>query len=436
MTGFLNDLIGGFTGSNAKGRLDDGKAQFDAAAKDGFNVSNTNYATGYTLASNRMTDAKARTAGLYNDAENAVKWGAADAASKIEAGSGKRAAAINSAYDEAFNSAGAGTSAALSSINTSTDKALGFQRDALGNAISILKPGIDAYGGYEGVIKNFSGVNGAQAQGDAFASFTDTNSPLVAARNARADEEMQAFQNARGITGGRAALAASRAIAQRQADDYANYIANVQAAAARTGSMAGQAASMTNAAGANEAAIEAARGRSVADINTNDAALKASLATSRGGALSGIYGDETAALANNSNAVGRGVADIRVGRAGAENNLDQGQIGLDTAYYGTMAKNASDYYNRQGDAATAYNSALAGNEGTLFKNTIGLGTAAMGAFAPVNTFGLGPNGNIVPTGSTSAWNNFSTALSNGYNKYVSPLLSGGSSTPQSFGGLY
>lgn len=426
MTGFLNDLIGGFTGSNAKGRLDDGKAQFDASAKDGFNVSNNNYATGYTLSSGRLADAKARTADGYNSAENSVKWGAADASSRIGAGATKQAGAINDAYDQAFGSAGKGFDAARGDINTSTDKALGFQRDALGNAISIMQPGIDAYKGYEGIIQNYSGVNGAQAQADAYSSFADTNSPLVAARNARANEELQAFQNARGITGGRAAMAAARATEQRAADDYQQYIASVQGAAGRTGSMVGQAASMTNSAGANQAAIEAARGRALADLQTGQAGLEASLATGRGGALSGIYGNEAAAQAANSNAVGRGVADIRIGRTGAENAIDQGQVALDTNYYGTMGQNASSYYNRQGDAATAYNSALAGNEGTLFKNTVALGTAAMGAFAPVNTFGLNEAGTgIVPTGTTSAWNNFSTALGNGYNKYVSPLLSGG-----------
>jgi len=288
MTGFLNDLIGGFTGSNAKGRLDDGKAQFDAAAKDGFNLANTNFSTGYTQATNNIVDARKRAEAGYGSAENSVKWGAADASSRIGTGAAKQAGAINDAFDQAFSSAGKGFDTARGDINTSTDKALGFQRDALGNAISVLRPGIDAYKGYEGIVQNYAGVNGPQAQSDAFSSFTDTNSPLVQARNARANEELQAFQNARGITGGRAAMAASRAVAQRQADDYANYMANIQQAAGRTGSMAGQAASMTNAAGANEAALEAARGRSLGDLSTGQAALEASLATGRGGALSGI----------------------------------------------------------------------------------------------------------------------------------------------------
>lgn len=433
MTGFINDLIGGFTGSNAKGRLDDGKAQFDAAAKDGFNLANTNFSTGYTQATNNIVDARKRAEAGYGSAENSVKWGAADASSRIGTGAAKQAGAINDAFDQAFSSAGKGFDTARGDINTSTDKALGFQRDALGNAISVLRPGIDAYKGYEGIVQNYAGVNGPQAQSDAFSSFTDTNSPLVQARNARANEELQAFQNARGITGGRAAMAASRAVAQRQADDYANYMANIQQAAGRTGSMAGQAASMTNAAGANEAALEAARGRSLGDLSTGQAALEASLATGRGGALSGIYGHEADAQAANSNAVGRGVADIRIGGTNAENDLLKTQAGLDTNYYGAMAQNASNYYNRQADAATAYNSALAGNEGTLFKNVLGLGSAAVSAFAPVNTYGLNSAGTgIVPTGTTSAAGNIWGALKGGYNYLTnggsSPLASGGADT--------
>lgn len=206
---------------------------------------------------------------------------------------------LSGGYGSARTKLTDGYGTARTDFTSGIDAAKNTTTDYLGRSTAYLNPYITSGYGNQKILDDYAGVNGTGAQSAMYDSFANQNNPLVAARNAKVMQDLQAQMNARGsANSGRAALAATRTGQQMAAQDLQNYLNNVNTSAARGASAAGQAASLTGQAGNVLTDLENQRGRGLSDLSVNLARGQADLDTGEAGAKASIWNSQGNNLAN------------------------------------------------------------------------------------------------------------------------------------------
>lgn len=234
------------------------------------------------------TDANATLNAGLTGARSALTTGLSNQLGSLAGGYGNARSDITSGYGNARTSLGTGYDAARDVVTNYGNAATGY-----------LDPFVKSGYGAQGLLDNYYGVNGATAQGDMARNFADANNPLTAYRDEMATKALDAAYNARGLgTSGRAATAVSRASLERKAQDFSDYLGNVNLGANRGLSAAGSAAGIKANIGNTLGQIESNRGTGLAGLDTGQAGALGSLDYGYGGDVANLYGSNANNLAN------------------------------------------------------------------------------------------------------------------------------------------
>lgn len=265
---------------------------------------------------------------------------------------------LEDAYDQAYGEVNAGYEAALDNTQTGFDaarndlisaynQAIGTQEDYLDRAQNILQPSMDRANVYNDMYANFLGANGAEAQTEALETYAGSN-PLREYRDNLADRALRSQMNAAGVTGGRAAMALSRASLERGETDLQNYLNRIERQAGQGAQYASDFANMTYNTGGSIANYQANRGNQLASLEQNRTATTNNLTTDRGNRLGTLTSNHGT---NQANLAGQNASNLVNLNSQVRNN--QANIAMQGA-----AQVASNYGGQIGNMITGLGGAL------------------------------------------------------------------------------
>lgn len=405
---------GALTGREAQGRLDLG-AGFDTATglydrlapsilaglQGGYGLGADALRSGYGGAEAAITDAANRArsdyVGQYGGAEDAINAGVAGARGDYATGYGAAGDELRRGLATARNDYATGYGGAESAVNA-----------GLSAANAALSPyqssGVRAQG-------QFDASMGGDLSG--YGTFRGSLDPFTSYADSLADKNQAAAMNARGISGGRALTAQSRAVAEREEGRVRDYLDRLERAAGRGQQVAGQVS-----------ANNMSAGQSVAGLRTGMADRMGSTEMAGRGAIAGTQTGLADRAAGATLTGAQAVGNVRQGlgdRLATSGMTTGGQIADTRAKLGVgLADNAVsgatagaqtglNLLRDQSTLATGRGQSLAGagaNTGSQLSNLI-YGAGQQGAANTINT------GNAIAQTRTQPMSNLINLLGTG-----------------------